>query len=85
MRHDQDQRKRWLDDPRNVKRLYYALLAASIALILSDLLYPKQTHFAWEGWFGFFGIFGFVSFFFLVLAGKQFRRLVMRDEDYYDR
>jgi hypothetical protein len=85
MSRDPRQRSYWLDSPRNVTRLYYLLLGVSLALILSDLLYHKHTHFAWEGWFGFFGFFGFISFFLLVLAGKQFRKLVMRNEDYYDR
>jgi len=33
----------------------------------------------------FYGIAGFVAFFGLVLVGKQLRKLIMRDEDYYER
>ncbi len=74
-----------LDNPRFVTWLLGALLIVCVALVLSDALYRKDTHFAWEGWFGFFGLFGFVTFFLLVLAGKHLRRLLTRDEDYYDR
>ena len=31
------------------------------------------------------GLFGFIAFIFIVFAGKALRKLVMRDEDYYDR
>ena len=32
-----------------------------------------------------YGIFGFVSFTGIVLSGWWLRKLIMRDEDYYDR
>ena len=79
------ERKYWLDDPRNVNRLYYGLVVVCALLVLADLLYRKHVHFGWEGWFGFYGFFGFTMFFLLVLAGGQLRKILMRDEDYYDR
>jgi hypothetical protein len=80
------QRKRhWLDDPRNVTLLVRVLTGVCLLLVLADLLYTKHGHFAWERLFGFHGLFGFTSFFLLVLAGKHLRKLLMRDEDYYDR
>ena len=77
-------KKYWLDERRNVTRLVYALTAACIALVVSDLFYHKHVVFGFEGWFGFYGFFGFAAFFFIVIAGKQLRKIVMRDEDYYD-
>lgn len=32
----------------------------------------------------FYGLVGFVSFSFIVLAGQHLRKILMRDEDYYD-
>ena len=40
---------------------------------------------SWEGWPGFYAIFGFVACAALVLIAKELRKLLMRDEDYYDR
>ena len=77
-------RSSWLDEPRNVTRLYRGLLVVCALLLLADLFYDKHTHFAFESWFGFFGVFGFVAFVFAVMAGKQLRRIVGRKEDYYD-
>ena len=37
-----------------------------------------------ELYFGFYGIYGFVCCVFLVLAAKELRKLLMRDEDYYE-
>ena len=37
------------------------------------------------GFFGFFGLFGFLVSFALVLAARELRKILMRDEDFYDR
>ena len=79
------EKKRWLDNPRNVSGIVYGLAIVCAALVVADLFYHKHTHFGWEGWFGFFGFFGFISFFLIVLSGWPLRRLLMRKEDYYDR
>ena len=80
-----DGKKYWLDDPRNVDKIYYTLVTLCAILLLADFLYTKHGHFAWEDWFGFHALFGFTVFVLIVLAGKQLRKVVMRDEDYYDR
>jgi len=66
-------------------RLFYGFAALCLLLVGTDLLYHKHVHFGWEGWFGFYGFYGFLVFVFIVLAGKRLRKIVMRDEDYYDR
>ena len=80
-----DERKHWLDEPRHVTLLVRILAVSCILLVLADLVYHKHGHFSWEMLFGFHGFFGFAAFFFAVLVGKQLRKLLMRDEDYYDR
>jgi hypothetical protein len=79
------EKKYWLDDPRNVSKLYYALIAVCALLVIAELFFHKHGHFHWENWFGFFAWYGFGVFCFIVLAGKHLRKLLMRDEDYYDR
>ena len=80
----QDEKKYWLDDPRNVTKVYYGLGFVCIVAALADLFYHKHVHFWWEKLFNFYGFFGFVCCFLLVLAAKELRKVVMRDEDYYD-
>jgi hypothetical protein len=77
--------RRWLDEPRNVGRVVVALYLVCGLLLLADLLYVKTPHFSFENWFGFYGIFGFAVSFTLVLTAKELRRLLRRDEDYYER
>jgi len=79
-----NKRRYWLDEPRNVDRLVYALYAICAGLFLADRLYVKHPHFVFEGWFGFFAVFGFVACVALVLGARQMRRVVKRPEDYYE-
>ncbi len=83
--------KYWLDDPRNVNKIVYALYAICALLVGADLVYHKHIHFTYENeaynfedWFGFFGFFGFVACVGLVLAARLLRIVLKREEDYYD-
>jgi hypothetical protein len=75
----------WIDDMRNVHKIFWALVVVCALLVLSDLFIHRHTDFFFQEWFGFFGFFGFFLSFGLVLTSKQLRKIVMRDEDYYDR
>ena len=80
---DQPEPKRWLDEPRNVDKIFYGLALICTGLFLADWLYHKHTYFAFEGWFGFFAWYGFLCCVALVLLAKQMRKWVKRDEGYY--
>ena len=75
----------WLDDMRNVHKLFWALVVVCAFLFLLDAVYEKHVTYAFENWFGFFGLFGFFVSFALVLTARELRKLLMREEDYYDR
>ncbi|MEM7224631.1 MAG: hypothetical protein AAF495_16750 [Pseudomonadota bacterium] len=78
-------KKYWLDDMRNVHKIFWALVVVCALLFLADAFYHKHVHFGFENWFGFFGLFGFIGSFLLVLVAREMRKFLMRDEDYYDR
>ena len=83
--HEKNGGKRfWLDDMRNVYKLFWALVVACAFLLVIDLFYEKHAIFNFENWFGFFGLFGFFMSFALVLTARVLRKVVMRDEDFYD-
>lgn len=83
---DRPEKKDWLDDARNVNRLIGALVVACIALVIVDAFYAKQVHLAIEESFPvFYGVYGFIAYCVIVLSAKALRRLLKRDEDYYDR
>ncbi len=80
-----NERTYWLDDRRNVNKVIYALCAVCAVVLAADLFgYKHHLHFGFEYWLGFYGLFGFVACVGLVLAAKVLRKIVMRDEDYYD-
>ena len=74
----------WLDQPRNVTKLVWALIAVCVALFFADGFYEKHGEVTAEYLFGFYGIYGFTGCVALVLAAKWLRTVVMRREDYYD-
>ena len=49
----------------------------------TDLFAHRHVHYEAEGWFAAYGIYGFVACVGLVLAAKELRKLLKRDEDYY--
>ncbi len=75
----------WLYRRRTVKGIFWGLILVCAALGLADLFYHRHTVFDFEGFPVAYGIFGFVCFTGIVLSGWWLRRLVERDEDYYDR
>jgi hypothetical protein len=82
---DGEDRRRWLDDPRNVTKVVRGLAVVCALALLADLFYDKHPHFGVEGWFGFYPLYGFAGSVLLVLAAKRLRRVLRRDEDYYER
>ena len=84
-RNDDSGKRYWLDDMRNVRKVFWALVVACALLFLFDAVYEKHVHYDFEYWFGFFGLFGFSVSFALVLVARELRKFLMRDEDYYDR
>lgn len=66
------------------------LLCAACLLMLAldgllHFFHAKHGHFAAENWFGFYGAAGVLSVCGMVLGARWLRRLVKRDEDYYER
>ena len=68
-----------------MRRWLWTFAALCLVLALADFAYHRHTHYSWEEWPGFYALFGFVAFALIVLSGRPLRRLLARDEDYYDR
>ncbi|MBC8341489.1 MAG: hypothetical protein H8E63_07515 [Proteobacteria bacterium] len=79
-----DEKPGWFDKPSNVNKIVWTLVAMCIASVVADFFYQKDAHYDFQAYPGFDAVYGFVSFVFLVLVAKQLRKIVMRDEDYYD-
>ncbi|PHQ70450.1 MAG: hypothetical protein COB93_05490 [Sneathiella sp.] len=85
-----DEKKYWLDDPKNHDKIFYGvlvictLIAIPDVLSLLNILYHKHIEFEMENIFEFYSLYGLVCYVGLVLIAKQLRKVLMRDEDYYD-
>jgi len=72
------------DNPKNVKLLIRILFASCFVLFALDLIIHRHIYHPWESFVGFYAIYGFLSCVILVLIAREMRKLVMRNEDYYD-
>lgn len=80
-----DEQKNWIDQKKNVDRICFLLVAASLALLLIDPLIHKHGPFVIEHWWGFYGILGFAGCTAMALVARMLRTVLKRSEDYYDR
>lgn len=72
------------DDPKNVKRVIYALYGLCALSVVAEFFVHRHIDHPWELLFGFYSVYGFVACVLLVLIAKEMRKLLMRSEDYYD-
>jgi drug/metabolite transporter (DMT)-like permease len=79
-----DDDQRFLDQPGNVATLLRAFTVLGIIALLLDFIVHRRPVDPWERLWGFYGIFGFIGVTLLILGARLLRRVVMRDEDYYD-
>ncbi len=66
-----EEKKSWLDERRNVDRIYWGLVVICVALGIADFFAHRHVYFGWDGWFNFYGFFGFAAFWCIVIAGKK--------------
>ncbi|MXO62475.1 hypothetical protein GRI48_05555 [Altererythrobacter oceanensis] len=64
-----------------ILRVFYVLCAV---LVAADFVIHRHVYHPWENLPAFYAIFGFVACVVLVLIATQMRKVLMRDEDYYD-
>jgi hypothetical protein len=84
-----EEKKYFLDNQRNVRKLIKVFFASCVLLIAVDLFFHRHSSFSddiflFESYFGFYGIYGFVACVLLVIVAKELRKVLMRKEDYYD-
>jgi hypothetical protein len=72
------------DKPRNVKRFLGGFYVSLLILLVIDFFIHKHADFTYEGIPEFYAAYGFVSCVLLIFIAKGLRRLIKRDEDYYD-
>lgn len=84
MKKPEGEKERFLDRQENVDRLLWGFTILGVITLLVDFFFHRHTYHSWEHLWGFYGIFGALSIVVLVQLAKALRKLVMRDEDYYE-
>lgn len=75
----------WIERKPTVTWIYRSVWIVCIALGFADFFYHKHTVYRIEEFPAFYGLYGFIVCVGLVLGAKELRKLLKRDEDYYDR
>ena len=79
-------KKYWLDEAKNVDKVWYAVIAICAVTVICDFFYHKHVIYPAEDFIpGMYGWYAFIACVFLVLSAKILRKIVMRSEDYYDK
>jgi hypothetical protein len=73
----------WLDEPRNVKRLWRAFLAVLALSMLAELLLPLHPQFDIESVLGFSAWFGFIACTAMIVVAKALALVLKRPDTYY--
>ena len=76
-------RNHWLDEPRNVKRLWRGFLALLALTVLAELVVTLHPHFEIESLPAFHAVFGFLACAAMILVAKAIGALLKRPDTYY--
>ena len=76
-------RPHWLDDPRNVRRLWRGFVAVLALTVLAEVFVPLHPHFGVEGWFGFNAWYGFGVCALMIVGAKALALVLKRRDTYY--
>lgn len=78
-----DDKPHWLDQPRNVKRLWRSFLVVLVLTVLAEFLVDLHPHFEIESIFGFNAWFGFLVCAVMIVVAKGLALALKRPDTYY--
>lgn len=84
MRNEHQGDSGWADNPGVKRRIRLVLYGVCAVLLLAELFVDRHPENALEALPEFYALYGLVSLIAAVLAAKGLRRLVGRNESYYD-
>ena len=73
----------WLDQPRNVKRLYRGFIGVLVLTVVLEWLVDLHPRFGIESLFGFSAWFGFAACVAMIVFAKGLALLLKRPDTYY--
>lgn len=73
----------WLDEPRNVKRLWRGFLALLAVVVAAELLITLHPHFAIDALPAFHAVYGFLACAVMIVVARLLGLLLKRPDTYY--
>ena len=72
------------DDQKNIKRLIMALWVVCGSLLVLEFVIHRHVDHLFENLWAFYALFGFAAYTAIVFGAAALRKILMREEDYYD-
>ncbi len=82
---EQQKEPDFFDKPENIRKILRVFYAICILLVVADFIVIRHIYHRWENIPAFYAIYGFVGCVILVLIAKAMRKVLMKEEDYYDK
>ncbi len=73
----------WLDDPRNVKKLWRGFLVVLALTVIAGFFVDLHPHFEIESWLGFNAAYGFITCMLMIVGAKALAIFLKRPDNYY--
>ncbi len=84
MRNEHDKQD-FFDKPENISKILKVFYVICGLLVVADFIVHRHVYHTWENMPAFYAIYGFVGCVILVLVAKAMRKVLMKEEDYYDK
>ena len=75
----------FFDKKENIDKIIKVFYAVCALLVVVDFIVHRHIYHDWENIPAFYAIYGFIGCVVLVLIAKLMRKVLMKEEDYYDK
>lgn len=74
----------FFEKPENIQKMLRIFYVCCALLVIADFVVHRHIYHSWEKLPGFYPLYGFAGCVVLVLIATEMRKVLMRDEEYYD-
>lgn len=75
----------FFDKKENIAKIIKVFYVICALLVVVDFIVHRHIYHEWENIPAFYAIYGFIGCVVLVLIAKLMRKVLMKEEDYYDK